>query len=1298
MRSAVSVILSGTAPEQNMSYPDYSQTPLDHQSLLVVVRHIGRQLRTKQFNRAFERISRINQLKVFDSQNQARHIWIRYLRGYPQENNDWGDFQTHRKALGLITVGQCNSQDEFNELCRIHESLKVGYAFTLYDSRCILFGLNQDGTLYEESHSSDISPCVDPSDDGFHKKNESNSGSPRDSALSSTAMPDSLQSCSNSAGSSAPSSIGGTINMPKKSTSSDSLQNYLETPNEDTFDSVSEDSSSRSESVSGTIQYARMEQESGGGQVNADRQSGDNKQSTEPKSLIAPTNFKARTLFYPTMEHSQTLETDIEEFIASLFWILESKRMDKLGLRKADRHLLLNSLCAPFEKKDFVGLDLESKNNKRRADGRLKKQLGDLSLQAGLLSEAISHYHSAADILKSVNDWLWLAGALEGMCSASVACLYPQLRRSPTLQRNSSLQGSELTKYKVAAIGTTNSLPPGLDPEQIGGFKPMIKNCLTPAEILEKYREAVTHYGKYRQAGIIETEASIKAALVLIEQRQTLHAADFLQNAVFISLQLTEDEKMQRFNALSELYTKVGFHRKAAFFKRVAAMRCVSPHNPHPNWALCHSLLLQLLEGYKLSLNPNEISTYRFYGWPRLQMQVMQELVGTAKRKGNNALATRHMTFLVHAMLAHMSRDERREFAQQLEALSKDAEGLPVPLAIDNGLIVPPVHLQHIPSVKVFKLVPPTPHLKPEKVVDKKLEEVSPFVYTPFSAHRDRGAKDVTKADFSWVEGELCEVNVILENPLPIELKVSSMCLITEGVKFHVNSNVISIPAESSMFPATLTGKPLEPGTLRILGYSTYTLGVKSNIRLKNMKNMVFPHIDVEIVPALPSLDVSTSKPKSEFFSSFSDSVVTSASISLLMGETQECTVTLTNNGKVPIEHLEMKMDSRLDKQILDIFKWSEDNIMSQLPIQPGASASFTVYIYGVGDFIGQPDNSNTVDNSSVSSLPVSNAPSVDGPSSLPSRLGAISDRLRPKRTESSASNRQEIIYTSIRSPKASMASNVKNYEAVLNLKYSGGPGFKTGHFRRCGVAFNVEVSPTLYITKWDTLPGESPAQFYLVLDLWNATDNEMEVQYAKNKQILVEKAESCRIPVPVDRCPMANVDKGKEEQACCEHIVTNVDLKWVLPECSGKATLQGIRLTAPMVQLVTVSPIHWEITINGEAVKPEEIRFDAGEMISVNVWLRNHLKEALEDLSLSLDCFQDYQNGRCNYKLDSRFAVIGNDSVLIPEICPGSSFQHALSMIFFVPGLYKVDFKCNRKSSEDCVWKFNPPLDIQIN
>lgn len=43
----------------------------------------GRQLRTKQFNRAFERISRVNQIKLNDSQGNPRQIWVRYLRGYP---------------------------------------------------------------------------------------------------------------------------------------------------------------------------------------------------------------------------------------------------------------------------------------------------------------------------------------------------------------------------------------------------------------------------------------------------------------------------------------------------------------------------------------------------------------------------------------------------------------------------------------------------------------------------------------------------------------------------------------------------------------------------------------------------------------------------------------------------------------------------------------------------------------------------------------------------------------------------------------------------------------------------------------------------------------------------------------------------------------------------------------------------------------------------------------------------------------------------------------------------------------
>lgn len=39
----------------------------------------------------------------------------------------------------------------------------------------------------------------------------------------------------------------------------------------------------------------------------------------------------------------------------------------------------------------------------------MTKHLGDLCLQAGLYGEAISHYNAAADNLRAVNDWLWIA-------------------------------------------------------------------------------------------------------------------------------------------------------------------------------------------------------------------------------------------------------------------------------------------------------------------------------------------------------------------------------------------------------------------------------------------------------------------------------------------------------------------------------------------------------------------------------------------------------------------------------------------------------------------------------------------------------------------------------------------------------------------------------------------------------------------------------------------------------------------------------------------------------------------------
>lgn len=193
-------------------------------------------------------------------------------------------------------------------------------------------------------------------------------------------------------------------------------------------------------------------------------------------------------MYYDETDPCIDLESQLTEFINSLFWVLESKRLER-SREKLER---VSLLLAPFEKKDFVGLDMESRNNKKRCMGRMTKHLGDLCLQAGLLAESLTFYHNAAEVLKSVNDWLWLGAAYEGLCSASAIVLYPNMQRNIALHRNSSLQEGSPKKSNNSSVIAVNLEQPQ---------KKLISNALSPEDIPKKYREAIIHYSKYQNAG-----------------------------------------------------------------------------------------------------------------------------------------------------------------------------------------------------------------------------------------------------------------------------------------------------------------------------------------------------------------------------------------------------------------------------------------------------------------------------------------------------------------------------------------------------------------------------------------------------------------------------------------------------------------------------------------------------------------------------------------------------------------------------------------------------------------------------
>lgn len=502
---------------------------------------------------------------------------------------------------------------------------------------------------------------------------------------------------------------------------------------------------------------------------------------------MTPSNFKSQAYFYAENDPCTDLEGNIIEFLSALFWILESKRLEK-SREKIDKVALLQ---APFEKKDFVGLDLDTRINRKRCTSRFTKNLGDLTLQAGLVADSLQLFRTASETFRAISDSLWLAAADEGLCAASAILLYPNIRNaanatcgtdekpipptsqpparrtddilemattdtvsssSPTSSESSALSSSAATlsstssKAATATITTTTTTTNDTNADVIVTATSTTastypSNMVQPDEIAARYRDAIINYSKYRHAGIIETEAALKAARICIEQKQNLDVAMFLQNILYINLNMTEQERVIRFETLTELYQQIGYHRKAAFCQRLAAWRHVAQSNASPDWLQSYRLMLNSFSGHRLSLDPLEV-LHNNCGWPCLQIDLLQQLVWAARRLGLSALATRHMTFLLQTMWRHMTPTEQREMALQLQTLSAQCEGAPVALVLENGTVIPPSNLTDLPVCDLFQVRDLAAHLRPHKIIADKIES-SPFLFTPihFTSSIDRKTK-----------------------------------------------------------------------------------------------------------------------------------------------------------------------------------------------------------------------------------------------------------------------------------------------------------------------------------------------------------------------------------------------------------------------------------------------------------------------------------------------------------------------------------------------------------------------------
>ncbi|XP_078209236.1 trafficking protein particle complex subunit 9 isoform X17 [Callithrix jacchus] len=1071
-----------------MSVPDYMQCAEDHQTLLVVVQPVGI-VSEENFFRIYKRICSVSQISVRDSQ---RVLYIRYRHHYPPENNEWGDFQTHRKVVGLITITDCFSAKDWPQTFEKFHVQKEIYGSTLYDSRLFVFGLQ--GEIAEQART-DVA-------------------------------------------------------------------------------------------------------------------------------------------FYPNYEDCQMVEKRIEDFIESLFIVLESKRLDRATDKSGDKIPLL---CVPFEKKDFVGLDTDSRHYKKRCQGRMRKHVGDLCLQAGMLQDSLVHYHMSVELLRSVNDFLWLGAALEGLCSASVIYHYPGGTGGKSGARRfqgSALSAEAANRHRPGAL-TTSGINPDTSTE-IG----RAKNCLSPEDIIDKYKEAISYYSKYKNAGVIELEACIKAVRVLAIQKRSMEASEFLQNAVYINLrQLSEEEKIQRYSILSELYELIGFHRKSAFFKRVAAMQCVAPSIAEPGWRACYKLLLETLPGYSLSLDPKDFSRGTHRGWAAVQMRLLHELVYASRRMGNPALSVRHLSFLLQTMLDFLSDQEKKDVTQSLENYTSKCPGTMEPIALPGGLTLPPVPFTKLPIVRHVKLLNLPASLRPHKMkslLGQNMSTKSPFIYSPIIAH-NRGEERSKKIDFQWVQGDVCEVQLMVYNPMPFELRVENMGLLTSGVEFESLPAALSLPAESGLYPVTLVGVPQTTGTITVNGYHTTVFGVFSDCLLDDLPGIKTSGSTVEVIPALPRLQISTSLPRSahSLQPSSGDEISTNVSVQLYNGESQQLIIKLENIGMEPLEKLEVT------SKVL-----------------------------------------TTKDGISVSGFPLSSP---------------FRQVVRP-RVEGKPVNPPE-------SSKAGDCSHVKTLEAVLNFKYSGGPGHTEGYYRNLSLGLHVEVEPSVFFTRVSTLPASSTRQCHLLLDVFNSTEHELTVS-TRNSEVLILHAGECqRMAIQVDKFnfesfPESPGEKGQfanpkqleeeRREARGLEIHSKLGIRWRIPSLkrSGEASVEGL-LNQLVLEHLQLAPLQWDVLVDGQPCDREvAAACQVGNPVRLEVRLTNRSPRSVGPFALTVVPFQDHQNGVHNYDLHDTVSFVGSSTFYLDAVQPSSQSACLGALLF----LYTGDFFLHIRFHEDSTSKELPP------
>lgn len=552
--------------------------------------------------------------------------------------------------------------------------------------------------------------------------------------------------------------------------------------------------------------------------------------------------------------------------------------------------------------------------------------------------------------------------------------------------------------------------------------------------------------------------------------------------------------------------------------------------------------------------------------------------------------------------------------------------------------------------------------------------------------------------------GEVGDVMVQVSNPLQVELRVARMSLISEGVTLESSSTNLTLPPMSGPNNINLSLTPREEGRLTLRGYCHNVLGVTSECLLSDQM-MEGGSQSVTVIPPLPLVTMTVEQRLGDKWN-----MVSSSPVHLYSGETVQFRVTVKNVGSIPVGELSLNCNigDTSPGTPVPVISVKSDSISKFLPLAPDNQMTITVEMTGVVDYMTsvatlkqEDDNmSSNSDGRWSFSLPSSSFRSnitTPAPTGHPSLMSVTS-------CGSGGSS----------APAPAPLTSLQTVS--VSLQYAGDPTTAV-HCRRCLQQVSIVQIPSLIVTRWDVLPGDTQQNCFLVLDLVNRTHTEMELQYTERKSLLIEPGDMCRVPVPVVKCSFSDSLEwdGAGGHRVVDYLGSCVNLSWSIitqdahsgEEISrtGVANLDNITWTDNMLDLIRRPPLVSTIKVNDrEVVEGGEVDLSVGEVIMVDLKMINQLLEPVCDAELCVRLLQDTmgRGGAGGGQLTGAAGAGAGTPGLgkVQEVLPGDQVSHVTSLLALTPGTFKLVVSAQVKFRDKVhSWRLAPvTINIKIS